>query len=339
MRTLSLTSTAPIGLLCLLLTTAPLPTVAQSPPVLHLDLYAGVTITGVVGTVYSIETTLDLADPHPDAWQCLEFLQLPTSPYLWIDRSATAIGRRYYRAAEFPQPANLVFIPPGTFRMGSPTTEADRWAQEGPQTEVILPRGFWIGRYEVTQAEYETVTGTNPSAFPGDPNRPVETVNWFEATDYCERLTQRERGLGRIPANTQYRLPSEAEWEYACRAWTSTRFSYGEDPDYANLSDYAWYFDNRRSSTQPVGQKLPNPWGIHDLHGNVWEWCQDWLAPYPGGVVIDPQGPLSGVERVFRGGGWSFAAFYARSAHRWGFSPDVRGNGLGLRVVLAPNPP
>lgn len=180
--------------------------------------------------------------------------------------------------------------------------------------------------------------GTNPSAFPGDPNRPVESVNWFQAVEYCNQLTRAERAAGRIPVNTRYRLPTEAEWEYACRASTSTRFSHGDDPDYSELDAYAWTFGNRRGSPQPVGQKLANPWGLHDLHGNVWEWCQDWLAPYPGGTVIEPVGPASGSERVFRGGGWSFAAFYARSAHRWGFFPEVRGDGLGLRVVLAPDP-
>jgi formylglycine-generating enzyme required for sulfatase activity len=308
---------------------------AQSQPDLELQLFAGLTLTGEVGTVYAIEAASESSGSGDTPWRCLEFLRLPASPFRWIDESVPATERRLYRAVAFIPPGDLVFLPPGSFRMGSPTNEVDRWDHEGPQTEVMIQHGFWMGRYEVTQGEYEAVTGTNPSAFPGDPNRPVESVTWFEAANYCDRLTQREQAASRIPHGTRFRLPTEAEWEYACRAWTSTRFSHGEDPDYASLSDYAWHFGNRGSATRPVGQKLPNPWGLHDMHGNVWEWCQDWLAPYPGGTALDPQGPTAGTERVFRGGGWSFLAYYARSAHRWGFRPDLRGNGLGLRVVLA----
>jgi formylglycine-generating enzyme required for sulfatase activity len=149
----------------------------------------------------------------------------------------------------------------------------------------------------VTQNEYQTVTGGNPSWFNGDRtsagyrdygvdlSRPVEWVSWEDATNYCGQLTERERTGGRIPTNCVYRLPTEAEWEYACRAWTSTRFSYGDDPGhttetaetvgYTNLTNYAWYLENSSGTTHPVGQKLANPWGLHDMHGNVWEWCQD----------------------------------------------------------------
>jgi len=233
---------------------------AQTPLVLGLQLYAGLAITGAVGTVYQIQYVTDLAQTN--SWRCLDFLQLPASPYLWADKSAPATGQRFYRTQVFAAPTNLVFIPPGTFRMSSPTNEVDRYDWEGPQTAVTISRGFWMGKYEVTQTEYLAVMGSNPSGFTGDTNRPVEQVSWFDATNYCGALTQRERAAGRIATNSVYRLPTEAEWEYACRGWTSTRFSYGDDPGYTNLTDYAWYNDNSGGTTHPVGQKLPNPWGL-----------------------------------------------------------------------------
>ncbi len=142
---------------------------AQTPAELDIQLYAGLTITGAVGTVYSIEYVTDLAQTNnASAWRCLEFLQLPASPYLWADKSAPATGKRFYRAVVFAAPTNLVFIPPGTFRMGSPTNEVDRLDREGPQTAVTISRGFWMGKYEVTQGEYLAVMGSNPSYFNGD---------------------------------------------------------------------------------------------------------------------------------------------------------------------------
>jgi len=314
--------------------------VAQTPPVLDLQLYAGLTITGAVGTVYSVEYITDLAQTNnASAWRCLECLQLPASPYLWADKSAPATGKRFYRAVAMEAPMNMVFIPPGTFRMGSPPDEVDRYDCEGPQTAVTISQGFWMGKYEVTQGEYEAVMGNNPSNFTGDTNRPVETVSWHDATAYCAALTERERAAGRIGTNSVYRLPTEAEWEYACRAWTSTRFSYGDDLAYTNLMNYAWYSDNSGLTTHSVGQKLPNPWGLYDMHGNAWKWCQDWLDTYPGGIALDPQGPGAGSSRVFRGGGWFCYAGPCRSALRSSFAPVARSDDLGFRVVLAPGQP
>jgi formylglycine-generating enzyme required for sulfatase activity len=311
---------------------------------LNLQLYAGLSITGSVGNVYAVEYVTDLAQTN--SWRCLEFLQLPASPYLWADKSAPATGRRFYRAVQTGAPTNMVFIPPGTFRMGSPTNEVDRYDGEGPQTEVTISRGFWMGKYEVTQGEYLAVMGTNPSSFTGDTNLPVEMVTWYDATNYCATLTQRERGVGRIGTNSVYRLPTEAEWEYACRGWTSTRFSYGDDPGYTNLTLYAWYYGNRGGTIHPVGQKLPNPWGLYDMHGNVWEWCQDWWSyNLPGGIAVDPQGPPpTGVFRVIRGGGWSHwvsDATLCRSAIRLNGSLDPGGwvYLIGFRVLLAPGQP
>ena len=308
---------------------------AQTLPVLNRQLYAGLSITGAVGSVYSVEYVTDLA--RTNSWRCLEFLQLPASPYLWADKSVPATGRRFYRAVAAVAPTNMVLIPPGTFRMGSPTNEVDRSDQEGPQTAVTISRWFWMGKYDVTQGEYLAVMGSNPSYFTGDTNRPVEQVTWFEAADYCATLTQRERAAGRIAANSVYRLPTEAEWEYACRGWTSDRrFSYGDDPGYTSLTNYAWCTDNSDGTTHPVGQRLPNPWGLYDMYGNVWEWCQDWLSNnLPGGIAIDPQGPATGSYRVGRGGGWGNYGGNCRSARRSGGSPSGWDDDIGFRVVLA----
>jgi formylglycine-generating enzyme required for sulfatase activity len=319
--------------------------VAQTAATLGIQAYAGLSITGAVGTVYSVEYVTDLA--RTNEWRCLTFLQLPATNYLWFDPTAPATGRRFYRAVQFGAPTNLVFIPPGTFRMGSPTNEVGRSDNEGPQTAVTISRGFWMGKYLVTQGDYLSLMGSNPSFFKTNDNafkpispdltRPVEEVSWFDATDYCARLTQQERAAGRIPTNSVYRLPTEAEWEYACRGWTSTRFSYGDDPGYTDLTEYAWYLDNSSIMTHPVGQKLPNPWGLCDMHGNVWEWCQDWYGPYPGGIALDPQGPPMGSTRMIRGGSWNWGVgLVFRSADRDSFGPDGAGSVIGFRVVLAP---
>jgi formylglycine-generating enzyme required for sulfatase activity len=318
---------------------------AQEASELNVQTYAGLTVVGEIGKVYSIEYVTDLTDPVESDWRCLEYLQLPASPYLWADKSAPATGKRFYRAVAMEPPANMVFIPPGTFRMGSPTNEVDRSDYEGPQTDVTISRGFWMGKYEVTQGEYLDVMGNNPSWFQppnietADLRRPVEQVSWFDATAYCAALTERERSAGRIATNAVYRLPTEAEWEYACRAWTSTRFSYGDDPGYTNLTNYAWYMDNSGGETHPVGQKLPNPWGLYDIHGNVWEWCQDWFGAYAGEIALDPQGPATGSSRVIRGGAWYYWKDWfnprdCRSAGRRG--PDDWIISFGFRAVLAP---
>jgi formylglycine-generating enzyme required for sulfatase activity len=313
---------------------------AQTPAGLTIQTYAGLTITGAVGTVYSVEYVTDLAQSNnASAWRCLEFLRLPANPYLWADKSAPATGQRFYRAVAIEAPTNMVFIPPGTFRKGSPTNEVDRFDWEDPQTAVTISRGFWMGKYEVRQGEYLAVMGNNPSDFPGDLNLPVDSVSWHDATYYCDALTYWERVAGRIATNAVYRLPTSAEWEYACRGWTSTRFSYGDDPGYTNLAEYAWYRDNSGSTTHPVGQKLPNPWGLYDMHGNVYEWCQDWFGGPAGGTAIDPQGPFDGEARVIRGGSWLGDSRWSRSGFPWRSDPDDGNYSVGFRVVLAPGQP
>jgi len=205
-----------------------------------------------------------------------------------------------------------------------------------------------MGKYEVTQGEYLAVLGSNPSLFQphnatADTSRPVVPVTWFDATSYCGQLTERDRTAGRIAANSVYRLPTEAEWEYACRGWTSTPFSYGDDPGRTNRTNYAWYSGNSDWTTHPVGQKLPNPWGLYDMHGNAFEWCQDWWSfNLPGGIAIDPQGPATGSNRVLRSGDWCVfcvVGAYTRSASRYHHDPDSRNYLFGFRVVLAPGQP
>jgi formylglycine-generating enzyme required for sulfatase activity len=244
-----------------------------------------------------------------------------------------------------------VFIETGTFTMGSPRTEEDRAAEESPQTVVRISSGFWMGKYSVTQAEYQNLMGINPSFFTPDNgytpdlSRPVEQVTWDDASNYCVTRTQLDLAAGRIPANCVYRLPTEAEYEYAYRAGTTTRFPYGDDLNYTMLTNYEWYSDNSGGMTHPVGQKLPNPWGLYDMAGNVGNWCQDWHDTLPGGNVVDPWGPASGVENqsgpgspafhVVRVAGWDGFYWACRSAFRSVFNPG-ESNATGFRVVLAP---
>ena len=315
---------------------------AQAPTELGIQTYAGLTITGAVGTVHAIQATADLAQTN---WTCLEFLRLPSTKHLWLDSTTPATGHRFYRAVALA-PTNFVFIPPGTFRMGSPTNEVDRVDEdEGPQTEVTLTKGFYMGKYPVTQGEYVAVVGSNPSrfteanGFPSDLTHPVDRVTWRDATNYCAKRTQQELAAGLILAGSQYRLPTEAEWEYACRALTSTRFDYGDDPGYADLGNYAWYDANSDGMTHPVGQKLPNRWGLYDMYGNVINWCQDWYAPFPGGSVTDPQGPASGTNRIMRGGTWFDNGAISRIAFRGYDTPTHTDPAYGMRVVLSPSRP
>ena len=319
------------------LVTAAKPVSAQTPPILGLHLFAGVSITGTVGSVYVVQSTSDLAQTN--LWSSLTFLQLPATNYLFVDTSGPIQGNRFYRALLQTPPTNMVFIRPSTFELGSPTNEVGHRADESPQTIVTLSHGFWIGKHEVTQGEYLAVVGSNPSQFTGDPNRPVESVSWPEATNYCALLTAQHLAAGVIPPGSQYRLPTEAEWEYTARAGTSTRFSYGEDPNATSLTNYAWYFANSGAMTHPVEQKAPNPWGLYDMAGNVWEWCLDWQGAYPGEFVTDPQGPASNPigNKIIRGGAWDESENNCRSARRNGFGVSLflKDFILGFRVVLA----
>ena len=207
----------------------------------------------------------------------------------------------------------FVWVPSGEFRLGSVSPEAEN--SERPVTQVRVSRGFWLGKYEVTQAEWQAVMGTIPSTNSGCGRCPVETVSWYETKEFIRSLNERAEG-------TPYRLPTEAEWEYAARAGT-IRDRYLED-----LDAIAWCDGGSR---QPVGQKVPNAWGLYDMLGNVWEWVEDWRGDYPGGTVADPQGPSFGSTRVFRGGGWSPSM--CRASGRGDNSPGERGDVLGFRLL------
>ena len=207
-------------------------------------------------------------------------------------------------------------IPAGTFLMGS--------EKEGSVHQVTIRRAFHVGKYPVTQAQWEAVMGTNPSKFRGD-DRPVEQVSWNDCQKFIEHLNATGKGT--------FRLPTEAEWEYACRAGSTGKFCSGDDESL--LNDYAWYSANSGDQSQPVGQKKSNAWGLHDMHGNVWEWCQDWYDDYGADPEIDPQGPPTSTMpvRVFRGGCWRGVADFAASAHRGGRGPGYRDGILGFRLV------
>jgi len=255
----------------------------------------------------------------------------------------------------------MVQIPAGTFTRGS-SHRAD-WSAQPPH-QVTLTSGFKIGKYQITQELYQAVMGINPSWFHGGSGRepkagevqnrrPVESVTWFDVVKFCNKLSERE-GLtpvytitGRTPAvagypitavtvtadwsNNGYRLPTEAEWEYACRAGTTTAWHFGDNE--SELENYAWYWDNSNSRTHQVGLKLPNAYGLYDMHGNVWEWCWDWRGSYSSGAQTDPRGAGSGASRVGRGGSWYDSAGYSRSAYRGSDYPYYRDSSIGLRLV------
>jgi formylglycine-generating enzyme required for sulfatase activity len=219
--------------------------------------------------------------------------------------------------------------------MGSPEDEADRVKDEGPQHKVRITKPFYMGAFEVTQQQYETAMGRNPACFKGAAN-PVEEVSWKDATEFCSRLSEMD--------GAKYRLPTEAEWEYACRAGSTTPFYFGRtiSRQQANFDGRYPQGDGRkgedRETTIPVGRFAPNAFGLYDMHGNVWEWCQDWYDSrcYANGPADDPQGPSRGSDRVVRGGSWSpsHEASHLRSAARGHTAPTIRRNNLGIRVVV-----
>ena len=244
-----------------------------------------------------------------------------------------------------PNTERMVLIPEGEFLMGSPSGEGGN--DEHPQHKVYLD-AFYIDKYEVTQEEYEKVIGTNPSRFKGAKN-PVESVTWYDAVKYCNARSIKE---GLEPCYNEdtwecdftkngYRLPTEAEWEYVCRAGSSGKWSFGNEEGV--LGDYAWYKSNCGGQTHPVGQKKPNAFGLYDMHGNVWEWCNDWYDEdyYKNSLDKNPKGPNSGEFRVLRGGSWGDYPFNLRTALRYGLIPGSRGLSvvgvsLGFRCSRTP---
>jgi formylglycine-generating enzyme required for sulfatase activity len=269
--------------------------------------------------------------------------KLSTSPHIEIRSIAqeilAAIGRVPIAPVTFlaPEPYSvrvdertgltLVWIPAGTFLMGS-----EKWdLAERPVHEVTLTRGFFLTKYPITNSQYARYleSGDRPATVPeywddqrfNQPEQPVVGVSWNEAVAYCQWAGGR--------------LPTEAEWEYACRAGSDGDFCFGDDP--AELGDYAWFRENSKRQLQPVGRKKPNAWGLHDMHGNVWEWCNDRFARYRSGAEVDPKGPLQGSSRVSRGGSWLGQASNCRAAFRDGCDPSGRSGNLGFRLLLSPS--
>jgi formylglycine-generating enzyme required for sulfatase activity len=232
---------------------------------------------------------------------------------------------------------DMIWCPPGTFTMGSPTTEAGRQSDREDEHNVSLTQGFYLGNYEVTQAQYEAVmTGVTgdrnatPSNWHGNPDRPVEMVSWDDAQIFLTRLNAQQSA--NIPAGWTYVLPTESQWEYACRAGTTTAYSWG-----ATIADTnANYNASGYSQTRDVGKYAANPWGFFDMHGNVWELTADWYqAAYPSGnPVVDPTGPASASKRAERGGSFYNGGNFMRSAGRNQFGPGMRGFNRGFRISL-----
>jgi formylglycine-generating enzyme required for sulfatase activity len=224
---------------------------------------------------------------------------------------------------------------PETFTMGSPSDEVGRYSDEGPQHQVTLTQSFYMQTTEVTQAQWEAVMGSNPSYFSGCPSCPVEEVTWDDVQDYIALINLRGEGT--------YSLPTEAQWECAARAGSTTAFANGGIAELycgydSNLNVIGWYCGNSGYKTHPVAQKSPNAWGLYDMHGNVWEWCQDWYnsSYYLGGAMTDPAGPSSGSGRVLRGGGCGDSAEYCRSAYRGSYDFDNHSSNLGFRLLRQP---
>lgn len=241
-------------------------------------------------------------------------------------------------AAPPPANLNLAAIAPGTFSRGSTAVGGTAV----PVHQVAITRPFWMGKFEVSQAEYQAVMGSNPSWFAGA-NRPVDSVSWFQAVAYCDALTVQEAAAGRLPSGYEYRLPTEAEWEYGCRAGTTTLWHFGASLSCAQAN---FYYDNTSDSfcssspfageTENVGSYAPNAWGLHDLHGNVAEWCLD-AAPntYPSSAVVDPY-VAAGIQRITRGGGLATSSLVCSSAARIVYPPAASNGYTGFRIVLAP---
>jgi formylglycine-generating enzyme required for sulfatase activity len=254
----------------------------------------------------------DLVGYVPDRKPSVE--QLPVEPF------TNSIGMKF------------VWISPGTFRMGSPEEEEVRWRRELAH-RVTLTRGFFMGVHTVTQEEWQAIMGNNPSEFKDEKNLPVESVSWNDCQEFIKKLSDREK--------KPYRLPTEAEWEYACRAGTTTPFYCGAtlSTAQANYNGNHVYGTGKqgvhRMKTTPAGSFPANAWGLHDMHGNVFQWCQDWYVDYPSDHLIDPKGPISGARKILRGGSWNDYPHYCRSAYRSVNVPETRGNVIGFRICFS----
>ena len=338
---------------CFFQTFVPSKTFAQLPPVLSLQLNGGASsldITGDAGSACTVQFATNLS--ADTAWLTLSNFTLLGSPSSVVDPGGATTQQRFYRVAIFA-PTNSAWIPAGTFTMGSPTNERVRSLDE-TQHVVTLTKGFYMGKFPVTQGNYLSLMNTNPGFFTPsnnftlDLNRPVEQVSWSDATNYCARFTQQERTAGRIFTNWSYRLPTEAEWEYSCRAGTTTPFYYGASL-FAGLANFNGQYEyvggigttnasgvgTFLGRTASVGSYQPNALGLYDMAGNVWEWCADWFGSYSTNSIANPQGSATGSARVFRGGTFNSIGADCRSAKRNSSGPSTAVNTIGFRVVLS----
>ena len=250
---------------------------------------------------------------------------------------AKPAGRTLYLPIARHLDIKLRWIPPGTFQMGSPAHELGRNDNEH-QVTVVFTKGFYLAETELTQAQWLAVMPENPSHFRGE-NLPVETITWADAIRFCELLNQQQLRAGTLPAGYHWDLPTEAQWEYACRAGTTGAMHHGlgltsVDRQCPHLDSVAWYQGNAQGTTRPVGGKKANRWGLRDMHGNVWEWCRDsYTEKVPGGT--DPWFS-KGTHHVRRSGSAGYQARTCRAANRDGLEPSAKGNGLGLRLAHVP---
>jgi formylglycine-generating enzyme required for sulfatase activity len=306
-------------------------------------------ISGDAGSPCAAQFSTNLS--FGSVWLTLSNFTLLNGPLSVIDPEGATNEQRFYRVVIFT-PTNAAWIPAGTFTMGSPTNERVRSLNE-TQHVVTLTKGFYMNKFPVTQGNYLSLMNTNPSFFtPGngytlDLNRPVEQVSWSDATNYCARLTQQERVAGRIFTNWIYRLPTEAEWEYSCRAGTTTPFYFGTNllSGMANFNGAFEYVSGIGTTNNPAGIFLgrttavggfqSNSFGLCDMAGNVWEWCSDWFGSYSTNGVSNPQGPATGSARVFRGGTFNSIGADCRSAKRDSVVPSTVVNTIGFRVILS----
>jgi len=263
-----------------------------------VPILVGIVVVAATAATGRQEIPLDVSTVEPEA-------QHPTG-----ERWVNSIGMTFVR------------IPAGTFTMGSSATDAE--SHERPLHTVTISRPFYLATTEVTQSQWKAVMGSNPSRFQAD-DRPVEQVSWVDAQEFIRTLNLRE-------ATTRYRLPTEAEWEYACRAGAT-----GDDG--GDLGSTAWHDPNSGGNTHPVAQKQANAWGLFDMLGNVYEWCEDWKGPYPSGEVTDPHGPSEGPGRIVRGGSWMVHSNRTRAEFRDFLAPDDRRDDLGFRIVAVGRAP
>jgi formylglycine-generating enzyme required for sulfatase activity len=291
------------------------PTVSQSQkPLVPAQKSPRVSVVTVVGLVIAVVSALAAVIVVPEG-------------RVWLGLDKPSAQREARKAVSPPREITtnigmeFVFIPAGTFLMGSPDSDMQAENNEKPAHRVTISQPFYLGKYEVTQAQWEKVMGTNPSLFTGNPNRPVDRVSWADIQEFITRLNTQEGW-------EVCRLPTEAEWEYAARAGTET-------PRYhPDINAIAWYEGNSNDQTHPVGQKLPNAWGLYDMLGNVLEWCQDGLRTYTVNTAIDPMGPMSaGADRARRGGSWYYSARFVQAAFRYWRDPGLRLGHLGFRCA------